>query len=513
VWKAGRLVDADLKYLQSSSQSTTPFVGGLDLVKYAKDRRVIPHATCGLADLCAKVLGKSLNKNVSECISQAWENETLTYDQLAYAAMDAYAALSIFKKLSSVDVPQPLPEDPRPLTPVLVYSMDNTVIIARGQISSHMSDVDAKCTNKATAKFDGITITSSHIIIDILEIFVPGTIISTHNRRALNSFGLVPFSVVVLHSHLRVFQPPSFHVSDTLATPTSTVSQPYNLTTSAKIPAGMVEESTEMSDSTSLADIVFERSKPDDELPMTPLNHLREPDAQSTADGKAILGTAPEASEWDNQIRSHVLKDPFHIFNMFRPPTNHGLRVEFARALRDALFIPDLTDRKQIEAWGSTQDPPCTFNQIRASNPSWVWRRCKHIIPPPHILHPLVSEVFHTYGPLKDAATSVPLFNQNNWRTAKNVLDLIKNGFVSDPPGIALYTIFGLDKKAGNLPLYRCCQGTNSTEGGVHTHLRSRLPTSGASVRHVHASMMDFVLRHNYLVCYFLFNFTYYKTS
>ncbi|KAK0461442.1 hypothetical protein IW261DRAFT_1614365 [Armillaria novae-zelandiae] len=38
------------------------------------------------------------------------------------------------------------------------------------------------------------------------------------------------------------------------------------------------------------------------------------------------------------------------------------------------------------------------------------------------------------------------------------------------------------------------------TEGGVHTHLRSRLPTSGVSIRHMRACLLDFILRHNLLV-------------
>jgi hypothetical protein len=113
-----------------------------------------------------------------------------------------------------------------------------------------------------------------------------------------------------------------------------------------------------------------------------------------------------------------------------------------------------------------------------------------------------VNDVFQKYGPLKDAATGAPLFDQKNWKTAKHILDLIKKGLVSDPPGIPLYTVIGLDKKAGGLPMYRCARGTNSTEGGVHTHLRSRLPTSGASVRHVYACLLDFILRHNLLVSF-----------
>jgi hypothetical protein len=44
----------------------------------------------------------------------------------------------------------------------------------------------------------------------------------------------------------------------------------------------------------------------------------------------------------------------------------------------------------------------------------------------------------------------------------------------------------------------------NFTEGGVHTHLRSKLPTSGVSIRHVNASLLDFVLRHNLCVSFLL---------
>ncbi len=38
------------------------------------------------------------------------------------------------------------------------------------------------------------------------------------------------------------------------------------------------------------------------------------------------------------------------------------------------------------------------------------------------------------------------------------------------------------------------------TEGGVHTHIRSRLPIYGVSPRHMQACLLDFILRHNLLV-------------
>jgi len=86
VLKVGQLVNGDLVYLQKACHSPEPFVSGINLAKFAKDCRVVPTAQCSLADLCALTLKKRLNKNVPEHISQAWEDMTLTEEQLNYAA-------------------------------------------------------------------------------------------------------------------------------------------------------------------------------------------------------------------------------------------------------------------------------------------------------------------------------------------------------------------------------------------------------------------------------------------
>lgn len=184
---------------------------------------------------------------------------------------------------------------------------------------------------------------------------------------------------------------------------------------------------------------------------------------------------------------------------MFYISAAHGLLQEFAIALRDAIFIPDQQDKARIIAWANTCTPPLSWNDLLFRRTEWLWRRCKRIIPPPEELYPLVSKVFKTYGPLKDATSGLPLFNTAAWAVAKNILELVQKGFLSDPPGTPLYYQLGVDAKTG-LPIYRCFRGTNMTEGGVHTHLRSRLPTSGVSVRHVQFCLLDFILRHNLLV-------------
>lgn len=138
VRKVGRMVQSDLKQLEAVA-NTSPFVGALDLAMYAKDCHVVRNTTCGLADLCAVVLGKCLNKNVSERTSAAWENVNLTPQQLYYAACDAYVPLLLYHELSKFSVPRPLPSTPTPSMQVLLYNSDHTVAIAVGHTSAHPS--------------------------------------------------------------------------------------------------------------------------------------------------------------------------------------------------------------------------------------------------------------------------------------------------------------------------------------------------------------------------------------
>jgi hypothetical protein len=483
IFKVGRLVDTDLARLQEACHSAEPFVGGFDLAKYAKERCVISNISkTGLSDLSALVLRKRLDKNVPERLSQDWEERVLSQKQLQYAAKDAYVSLQIYRELTKMDVPRPLPTSLYPFMPILLYSTDNTTVIATGQISQHFGN----------RTFDGLNVTSGRTIVDISKVIVPGAIITTHHRRPLTSFGNPPFSVVCLRSHLRLFDSGGLPIPDSESTAgsfsdTQLTNSKDNC--SSEWPSNEADEGEQSSIANLLSqDLSNSPDKPGDV----------DQDPSSTALGSKILGNDPDS--WDSIIHSRVLKDVWHVFHMFYISATHGLRKQFTRELRDAIFIPDSTDKERINAWGANQTPPCTYESLRNSSPEWLRRRCKHIVPPANILYPLVAKVFCTYGPILDPDSKKPLFSPDNWKIAKNVLDLIKNGYLSDPPGVALYTIIGIDKKAGGLPMYRCARGTNSTEGGVHTHIRSRLPKFGVSIRHIQASLMDFVLRHNLLV-------------
>ncbi|RXW13073.1 hypothetical protein EST38_g12781 [Candolleomyces aberdarensis] len=460
ILKVGRLIDADLKNLQAACHSTVPFVGALDLAKLAKQRCVVHKIrTTSLSDLCARVLHKRLNKNVSERISSAWESPVLTEEQIRYAALDAYASLRIFEVLNLLQPPQALIGETSGTTAlgthVMLRASDRGPFIAAGTITQPSSPL-----------------LPGSVSVKVSEILCGAAKLRSHRNQALVDFGRPPFTIVYPLSYLVTYsyvaQPPS---------------RPSNDTQPQRLPPLEAPSSDD-----SWFDSALQAATESHEI-----------DQAALVDGEGTLG--PQAIQWpaEPKVRSRVIKDAFHLMNMFNVPRRHGCSDAFNQALRDAIFIPDTQDANRIAVWGSSQTPPVTFNELRQWRSTWLWKRCKRFIPPPEILYPRVYKVLKTFGPLKDATTGSPLFDSARWKIAKNVLDLIYRGFASDPPGVPLYTTLGLDKKT-NLPLYRCFRGTNMTEGGVHTHLRPHLPTSGASLRHVEAALLDFVLYHNLTV-------------
>jgi hypothetical protein len=81
--------------------------------------------------------------------------------------------------------------------PVLLYSTDNTVVVGHGYLSPHLHK----------SSFDGVNLTKMRTLVEISEVLVPAAIISSHDKRSLQSFGPTPFSLVCLWSHLRIYDP------------------------------------------------------------------------------------------------------------------------------------------------------------------------------------------------------------------------------------------------------------------------------------------------------------------
>ena len=139
-----------------------------------------------------------------------------------------------------------------------------------------------------------------------------------------------------------------------------------------------------------------------------------------------------------------------------------------------------------------------TWDYMVAAHPEWLLHRVRRFIPCPEELLPRIATVFQKFGPLRDAITGSPLFNEKAWEIAHNALENVRRGFYSDPPGIQLYYVFGKDKY--NLTKYRCCRGTNTIEGGVHQNVIRWFGAFNASPDFAVELLRDYTLYHNLTV-------------
>ena len=128
--------------------------------------------------------------------------------------------------------------------------------------------------------------------------------------------------------------------------------------------------------------------------------------------------------------------------------------------------------------------------------------RVRRLVPKPSVLHRRVKAVFLTFGHLVDPKTRLPLFNQQAWKKATNVLDEIKKGLYSDIPGVPLYRqkLDGTGEAATNtdgVPLWECVRGTNMVEA-IHRSITRTFGTWHCGTELCDAILAEFRHRHNY---------------
>lgn len=218
------------------------------------------------------------------------------------------------------------------------------------------------------------------MVIIVTKVYVPAAIVSSHNKQALQSFGPTPFSVVCLHSHLYMYDRLSFHAP---TTDLDTINEPVTDThvgTGLPMPEALdVETGNDGGDlSEGVGSLLHYATTIDDtDLETAAGTSQQEVDSDSQTFGQQTLSDITGSETWDSTLQSCVLKDVFHVFNMLHLSASHSLCKEFARALCDTIFVPDLEDQTQISVWASHSNPPVTFEKLQATQPAWLWKRCR----------------------------------------------------------------------------------------------------------------------------------------
>jgi len=334
----------------------------VDLEQLAKAKNIVSDARASLSELCIKTLSCVLPKDLNTCISTDWSADELTEDQIQYAALDAWASLKIYEKLNSLQIPAPVDFNSRLPAEyqVFIYQQDRTTIIARGIISPD-----------SFQSFEGINITRTRVLIQVNDVYVPGAIISLHRDQSLSSFGEPPLNFVCRKSQIKTFVEdfiplPSLSPALSISTHSTEDLDPLAELGDSGPPSSLVQ-----SNHSDLENLNISFSDVN-ALPPTLSDSPSGAIDQAAVEGFFQLLNELTAMPWAPAIRSGVLKDIFHVFQMIYIPKSHGLCVTFSQALRDAIFLPDAEDKKRIVSFLACQNPPMTWNECLQSNPQFI---------------------------------------------------------------------------------------------------------------------------------------------
>ena len=132
------------------------------------------------------------------------------------------------------------------------------------------------------------------------------------------------------------------------------------------------------------------------------------------------------------------------------------------------MLVSDKADKALVEAYLVKQGK--NWDHVQKYDEDWLWARVKRYIPEKELLYVVLEEFFDAWGHTICSKSHKPLFDNEIWAVTKGVLHNVRKGWLSDPPGISLYTLLGYDKHG--LALYHCIRGTNSVEVGVHNPIR-----------------------------------------
>jgi hypothetical protein len=482
--------------LTPPSKSINENTGWIDLGVLARSKGLIRQASLSLLYISQEILGHTL-ENLEEMRCSDWCRPDLSEDQKNYAIRNAWVPLHIFKaiverppagaRLSQIG----LPGDE-------ITLRNGSVAVAHGAFVERMTKFPVS-EKDLTQGY--ISLSNRRVLVRISKILAP-SFISHYHRQTLEELGPAPFDMVVDLASLvsRENVPEPMH-------------QPSNDSQTVNDPAGPVDEDSE--DDSNSSESSDSESDSDSDRDQELAGDDDEFESFMDADIDAYIATHPEGpethatgshhplvqpAEVTGPQPTHTFQDIWHEMERLNKhiPRDHSLAKQFSRWLHDAMLVPDKIDKARVEAVLKKQN--ITWDQAVRSKPDWVWRRVRRYVPPPDTLIPILSELFKSHADLKCARKKIKLFDAECHKAAKLMIEDVRKGWVSDPPGVALYNILRTDSKG--LPIYHDIRGTNGLEGGIHGPVRSKFGSLGASVEMTVALLSDFCYRKNVEVRY-----------
>ncbi|KAJ7159203.1 hypothetical protein C8R43DRAFT_1177962 [Mycena crocata] len=495
--------------------------GWVDIGVLAKSKGLVPSPSVSFQKISEGVLRKNMN-NLQAARLSDWCRQDLSEDQRRYAIRNAWASHEIYKAI--VDRP------PAGARLSRIGRLGDPVTLRNGDMNIAHGFFPEPQTHFQVSNSKTITLTrSKRAVITVTDILAPSFICHYHEI-TLGEMGAPPFDIVVDLASL---------VSRERHTITTTSARPHPPANSTQedvfdVELSRVNSEAEEEEDSSLPNR-WDESDSDSDRDCdsdVELEFASEPSADigDISDPEPVHQPEldPDDSEYEQYMDAEVdaliavYPDPLatsanhplvqpsdaslpHSTNTFQDiwhemrrvtktiDSRHSLAKQFARWLRDAILVPDKIDKAQVEA--VLKKGGITWNQAVRSKPDWVWARVRRYIPPAEYLEPVLQKLFDTHADAVCSQHGIKLFNEETHKAAEAMLDDLRQGWLSDPPGVALFNRLRTDKNG--LSVWHCERGTNSLEGGVHMPVRDRFGSLGASVELTMALLSDFCYRKN----------------
>jgi hypothetical protein len=177
---------------------------------------------------------------------------------------------------------------------------------------------------------------------------------------------------------------------------------------------------------------------------------------------------------------------------------SHSAFDLFAHYFSEAIFIRDIDDEEKVQAM--LQKKGLDWHYYKRAKSKLINQRIRRYIPDPKTLHSRLSTLFNCFKNIrcstsKRSGHNIRFFSDEALEMAERLLETVRLGFLSDPPGLPLYYIKGKDRDG--LTVYRTIRGTNSVEGGIHMAIQRVFGSLRASPQMSDALIMNWMHRRN----------------
>lgn len=205
------------------------------------------------------------------------------------------------------------------------------------------------------------------------------------------------------------------------------------------------------------------------------------------------------------KLPSRVLDDAFHYMDRLLRllSKKHSAFKAFAHDFSEAIFIRDKSDELAVRA--VLEKHGVSWEYAKRAKSSALNRRIRRCIPERTVLLKRLEKLFDAYTDIQCSTKKSrgSFFSDEAKEMVKHLLDTVRKGYLSDPPGICLYYLMSTDRDG--LKIYRTVRGTNSIEGGFHMAVHRIFGSIRASPELAECLLINWILRRNKRVTQFYY--------